>query len=109
MVGTGSTQFGGRLEFYYNNTWGTICRHGWDSTVAAVACRQLGFVSVSVSDSSEFGSGTTSVTYRLDDVVCSGSESRLIDCNHGRIGNMSCLQGKDVGIVCTNGETDTFV
>ena len=104
LVGTGSTQFGGRLEFYYNNKWGTVCDDSWGSPDAGVACRQMGFVGVSVSASSRFGSGASSQTIWLDDVACNGSESRLIDCSHAGIGNENCFHSEDVGIVCTNGE-----
>jgi len=33
----------GRLEVYYNNTWGSVCRRGFDSKDAQVACYMLGF------------------------------------------------------------------
>ena len=101
---TGSTQFGGRLEFYYNGTWGTVCDDGWGTFDAAVACRQMGFLGVSNSDSPLFGFGVSAQTIWLDEVVCSGSESRLIDCSHAAIGNEDCMHSEDVGIVCTNGE-----
>ena len=103
LVNTGSTQFGGRLEVYYNNEWGTVCDDGWGSSDATVACRQMGFVGVSDSDSSLFGSGASSQSIWLADVACSGSESWLIDCSHNS-NTSDCSHSEDVGIVCSNGE-----
>jgi len=33
----------GRLEVYYNNTWGTVCNDGFYHVEAQVACHMLGF------------------------------------------------------------------
>ena len=104
LVNRRSTQFGGRLEVYYNNEWGTVCDDAWGSSDATVACRQMGFVGVSASASFIFGSGASSQSVWLDDVACNGSESRLIDCSHAGIGFHNCSQSNDVEIVCTNGE-----
>ena len=75
LASTGRTRFGGRLEVYQNNDWGTVCIDLWSSSDATAACRQIGFVSVNDSDSSLFGSGISYQHIWLNTVACSGSES----------------------------------
>ena len=41
-VVNGSSTTSGRLELFYNGTWGTVCDDGFTQNDAAVACRMLG-------------------------------------------------------------------
>ena len=48
--------------------------------------------------SAAFGQGTGNIL--LNELHCTGNESRLIDCRHSGIGSNSCDHSKDAGVVC---------
>ena len=52
-----------------------------------------------------FGAGTGAI--HLDNVQCSGTESMLIDCTHGGVGNHNCGHYEDAGVSCSCSDTPT--
>ena len=103
----GATPEEGRVEFCYNENWGTVCDDSWDSDDARVVCRQLGFpVTVTTAFSrASFGQGTGPIL--LDDVGCVGTESRLANCSASPIGDHNCAHSEDAGVRCSPGMLQT--
>ncbi|XP_071508583.1 scavenger receptor cysteine-rich domain-containing group B protein-like [Diadema antillarum] len=96
----------GVLEIYHENSWGSICDIGWTFNNAKVACRQLRFQEV----------GVTQVYYgyvvpvHLSNISCSGNEDELSDCTNVVWGDYNCGYYDHVGVTCsyTDIESTTF-
>ncbi|XP_043537050.1 deleted in malignant brain tumors 1 protein-like [Chiloscyllium plagiosum] len=96
----GGTRCAGRLEIYYNGTWGSVCDDSWDLTDAGVVCRQLGCgraLNKTLPASCEPNSGPI----WLDEVDCSGKEAFLWKCPSASWNNHDCHHKEDVTIVCS--------
>eukprot|EP00105_Crassostrea_gigas_P020390 XP_011439161.2 PREDICTED: deleted in malignant brain tumors 1 protein [Crassostrea gigas] len=99
LVG-GTTEYEGRLEVYKSGKWGTVCDDGLNDTLSVVVCRSLGLpwsASKAYGDAS-YGQGSGPIW--LDDVKCTGSESRIEECSHSPWGSHNCGHGEDVSILC---------
>ena len=108
----------------YDSQWGTVCDDLWGTNDAKVACRQLGFSSygnfvsecrstpvrlfefsplgATANSSAYFGRGTGPIL--LDDVRCTGGESRLLDCSSSGVGahSSNCGHDDDAGVSCNS-------
>ena len=89
----------GRVEVFYNGTWGTICDNSWDLKDADVVCRQLGYDgALTAPGDAVFGRGTGQIW--LTDVQCVGDETSIFECNHGGWGIHNCGYNSDASAVC---------
>ncbi|XP_030832032.1 deleted in malignant brain tumors 1 protein [Strongylocentrotus purpuratus] len=91
----------GRVEVYYRRQWGTVCDDSWDQQDAIVACTQLGFPgAVQALRMAYFGQGGGSI--HLNELQCSGSETRLADCPHQPWTRNYCSHYQDASVICQN-------
>ena len=90
----------GRVEVYYNGTWGTVCDNSWDSNDGTVVCQELGYGrAISVRHSAAYGQGSGPIW--MDGVECGGAERRLFSCPFRGWGNHICGHNEDAGVVCS--------
>jgi len=101
LAGSGIPQRG-RVEICWNETWGTVCDGLWTSNDGNVACRQAGYsrFGAVVHANAFFGQGTGPIL--LDDLRCTGTETRLVDCPSNGIGISTHCNGHadDAGVQC---------
>ncbi|XP_072411945.1 scavenger receptor cysteine-rich domain-containing protein DMBT1-like [Chiloscyllium punctatum] len=101
-VSDGGSRCAGRVEIYYNGTWGSVCDDSWDMIDAEVVCKQLNcghVMEMSLPSSYEPGSGPV----WLKDVKCSGNESFLWECPSAQLGHQDdCSHKEDVRIMCSD-------
>ena len=77
-----------------------MCDNRFSGSDAKVVCRQLGYSTsnAKVLGGAYYGPGGGPVW--LDEVTCSGSESRLSYCTHSGWRNTDCYHSEDAGVVC---------
>ena len=98
LVG-GNTANEGRVEVYYNNTWGTVCDDLWDQTDSDVVCQQLGYPGAEAFYyNAFFGQGTGTIW--MDNVQCASTDTCLGNCTFNGFANHNCQHSEDVSVTC---------
>ena len=87
-----------RLQVYFGDRWGAVCDDGFGQEEADVACRQLGYPEAEtyVRDTG----WSSSLPIWLDDVVCDGTEDRLVECSRTDWGSHNCSHAEHVRVRC---------
>ena len=92
----GSGPHEGRVEIFYNGTWGTVCDNFWSMGDGLVVCRQLGYPDVlHTQHNAHFGKGTGPILF--DNLKCTGNEGNLTQCPSG---DVDCDHSEDAGVTC---------
>lgn len=89
----------GRLEVFHSGQWGTVCDDFFNDTDAGVACRQMGWDDGVRANFLQFPEGTGTIW--MDNLMCTGTESSLVDCPFNGFGSHNCIHIEDVGIHCS--------
>ena len=90
------------MEVNYNGQgWGTICDDLWTIKDGDVACRMLGFrAAIDIKRRAFYGAGSNFIW--LDNVICQGNETSLLDCSNSGLRVHNCQHSEDAGVVCTS-------
>ncbi|KAK2892895.1 hypothetical protein Q8A67_012883 [Cirrhinus molitorella] len=104
----GHSRCAGRVEVLHRGQWGTVCDYAWDLADAAVVCRELDCGEpVDALGEAHFGQGSGPIW--MDQVKCTGSESRLKNCGSRGWGTYGCDHSKDAGVICADNKYSRLV
>ena len=98
LVG-GNSNNEGRVEIYYNNTWGTVCRNYWGSSDSNTMCRQLGYTGSIRYYLSPFVDHENTPIW-MDRVGCGTFDICLGKCSFAGFGNNRCQHSQDIFVSC---------
>ena len=92
----------GYLEVEHNGAWKGVCDDYFTDDDAEVACRQLRYISPGLGKALIHLDGPSD-DFGLDNLLCAGSETMLIDCRRSgniAIGSHNCRDSEYAGAVC---------
>ena len=95
----GNSKANGRVEFFFNGLWGTVCATNWDLRDAQVVCRMLGYRHVLRATSVKRHGGNKTPIW-LDRLHCRGLEQNIESCQYTGWGVSKCNSNMEAWITC---------
>ncbi|XP_052794511.1 deleted in malignant brain tumors 1 protein-like isoform X2 [Mya arenaria] len=106
----GDHNHSGRVEVYYQNQWGTVCRQNFDHNDLMVVCRTLGYYRGYGYGKIYEGVPASGGNVVIEDLQCRGSESNVKLCTSKVWLSNTCDHSQDVSIDCNSyGDSITTV
>ncbi|NWW51782.1 C163A protein, partial [Pedionomus torquatus] len=100
-----STNCSGRLQVFYNGTWGYICSNSMTPETVSLACKELG-CGESVSLEPQWTFGRLSGPAWLDRVECGESNSSFWQCPSSPWDPQSCYDLREETHITCNGKSE---
>ncbi|XP_048013053.1 deleted in malignant brain tumors 1 protein [Megalobrama amblycephala] len=89
----------GTVQIRYSGDWGTVCDNNWDLLDGLVLCRELGCGPLTGTYAGAyFGIGSGNIL--MDNLLCTGSESSLEECQFSGLADSLCTHSQDAGVIC---------
>lgn len=102
----------GRLEVFRGGAWTAVCRAGFSSGAAAVACKAMGFAGVKPAPGSNACGTYHGANFcgaepaRISELACVGQEAGLLACPFKADDDVYCAAEENTVIACEgNGDT----
>jgi hypothetical protein len=91
-----------QLEIFQFGRWGTVCRHGFDTTAGRIACRELGFEAVQAINTVKGANPrrTSALPVNVFSVSCNGSERTLYECEREIYFESRCTEADNILLRC---------
>ncbi|ANQ10419.1 Uncharacterized protein PCOAH_00050630 [Plasmodium coatneyi] len=117
ITGAPTTNGIGRLEMFYNGSFGSVCSEGWVKEGEKIACRELGYTGLKGNGFSHHPctniAGENLCGHDADkinavNVKCKGDEKSLQNCAHETHEDIYCSHDEDIILGCSGGEEEDY-
>ena len=88
-----------RIEVCLSGTWASVCHNHWENIDARVVCRQLN-LTYEGAEARPIQFTRQHDDLVVTDVVCTGNETRLIDCQYINTTDPDCDLRTHAGVIC---------